>query len=571
MTAAPAKRPIVGLPGAVLAVALVASACGSASPTTGPSAATPSAAATAAATAVASASAAAVASASAQASAAAGGKEVDSVVWAGKSSIDSLDPGLVYDSDSGNMATYSECEPLLAFGPTTAVQPMLAASWKRVDATTYVLELRPDVTFWDGAKMTPDDVVFSLSRINDPKLASPLTGLAGTITSVTATGPSEVTIKLSGPDPVLPYKLASPIGQVVEKAFAEKAGATFGTAIDKVMCTGPFKPSSWDKGTKVVMDRVDSYWNPSALPKVKQLTIESVTDSATLVAGLKSGSIDGTFDLDGRNAQALEGDASLAVVSGGFSASVDYLSPNVAKGPFSDLRVRQALSMAIDRTGLAQAVSGKYGTPVKSILPRGFSAWHTDAFNSAYDALAVSLTPDVAGATALVTAAGAQGLKAEVIMQESPTADIVGPAIQQAGASIGLDITIKKMPTSDFYTLSTSGTEPRPFDSLLNYWAADYPDPSALLVVPLSNKYSNVEGWNDASFQTLQNQWLAADPESDAAAQALIGMQKMLTDQTVYIPLYVDPLLEVHNQRIGGYAQTEVWYYQGFAQSLSGN
>lgn len=504
------------------------------------------------------------------ASAGAGGTQIDTLTWAGKNSVGSLDPQLSYDSGTTNYATYAECEALLKFDDTGQVQPSIAESLTQVDATTYTIALKSGPTFWDGKAVTADDVVFSLNRVSNPDLASPLAGLASTIASVTKTGDTEVTVKLKNADPPFPFKLATPMGAVVEQAFVEQAGADFGTAPDKVMCTGPFQPTEWSKGEKIVFERFDAYWDAPNLPKVKTFIIRELTDSATLVAGLKSGEIDGTFDLDGRNAQQLESDSSL-VVTAGPGNQFNYISPVNQAGPFSDVRLRKALSLAIDRTGLAQAVSGKYGQPLKAAAPPGLSSWGTEKFDAAYEALDVPLTPDLEAAKQLVKDAGAEGLKIEVIVQESPTADIVGPAIQQAGAAIGLDIAIKKLPTADWAAANFSGIQPRPFDSMLNFWAADYPDLSADLLIPFSNEFSNVEGFSDPAYTELQAAWVAAAPQSDAAADALIAMQHMLADQMVKIPLYVDPTIFVHSNKIGGYTQSKFWFYQNFAQQLSGN
>jgi peptide/nickel transport system substrate-binding protein len=497
------------------------------------------------------------------------GSEVESVVWAGKNSVASLDPALSYDSGTNNYATYAECEGLFVFDTDTKLQPLLAENFKKVDDLTYVVSLRDGPKFWDGSPVTAEDVAFSVNRINDAKLASPLSGLASTIESATATGEREVTFKLKQADPAFQQKLATPVGQVVKKAFVGKIGSDFGAAADKIMCSGPFRPVEWDKGQKVALDRFDAYWDAGRLPKIKHLTIQEVTDSATMVAGLKSGAITGTFDLDGRNAERLENDAYLVVVAGPGN-QFNYISPVIPKGPFSDQRVRQALSYAIDRTGLAHAVSGRYGQPLKGPVPPGLSSWSTEDFQKAYDVLPTPLKPDLETAKKLIADAGAQGLEAEVIVQESPTADIVGPAIQQAGASIGLNIAIKKLPTADWAAANFSGIEPRPFDSMLNFWAADFPDLSADLVTPFSSKFSNVEGLDDPEYNALQAEWTKSEAQSNAQADILIKMQKLLVDKTVKIPLYVDPTVMVHSKSIQGYKQTKFWFYQNFAASLSG-
>jgi peptide/nickel transport system substrate-binding protein len=496
--------------------------------------------------------------------------DVDSVVWAGKNTIASLDPALSYDSGTNNYATYAECEALIAFDADTKLAPWLAESWKQTDAKTFVVTLRSDAKFWDGNPVTPADVAFSVLRINDPKLASPVSGLASTIDTVIPTGDHEVTFKLKQPDPVFALKLATPVGQVIEKAFAEKVGADFGTAPDKVMCTGPFRPSEWSKGQRVVFDRVGTYWDAANLPKVKQLTMQEVTDSATMVAGLKSGAITGTFDLDGRNAERLTTDPNLVVVTGEGN-QFNYIAPVVQKGAFSDARVRKALSYALDRTGLARAVSGSYAQPCKTPVPPGLSSWGLEKFKKALDAVETPLSPDLETAKKLIAEAGAQGRKGEVIIQESPTADIVGPAIQQAGASIGLQITIKKLPTADWAAVDFSGKEPRPVDSILNFWAADFPDYSADLITPFSNIYGNFEGFMDADYRAIEDKWALSAPQSDEQADLLIQMINILVERNIKIPLYVDPLVMVHSKQIGGYRETKFWFYQNFAAGLHGN
>lgn len=503
-------------------------------------------------------------------SVAAGGKEVDAINWAISFPVATLDPGLVYDSGGNNNVTFTECDSLLQFDQDLKLAPMLAKSWKQTNPTTYVYELRDDVTFWDGHKLTADDAAYSLNRILDAAFASPLAGLTSTVDKAVATGPLEVTLQLKEADPRASWLAATPVGQVVEKEFATAAGADFGSAPDKVMCTGPYKPVQWDKGSKVVLDRVDTYWDKSNMPKIKQVTFTEVTDSATIVAGLRSGQIDGTFSLDARNAQLLEGVADLSVVVGQ-GTQINYLGPNLLKGPFQDQRVREAYSLAIDRSGLAAAVSGtKHAQPLKGPVTPGISAWAGDKFNAAYDALPVATSPNLEKAKQLISDAGAAGAKVTILVLESPTADIVGPAIQQAGTSIGLDVTIKKLPGADFFGEEFSGKLPRTYDAMLNFWAPDFPDLSGIIVNQFASKYNNVFGYEDPAYRDLEKQWAQAANQSDAQANALVKMMAMLIDKSVEIPLYVDPLVTVTSKKIGGYGTTKLFYYQDFIVHMSG-
>src|SRR5690242_13873134 len=172
-----------------------------------------------------------------------------SVTWAVVYPIKTLDPNLVYDGGGNNFMAYQECDALLRFGSNLKLQPELARSWHQASPTKYVYNLRSDVKFWDGNPLTPADVAFSVNRIQDPKLASPLASLAGagSIKKAVVSGPHQVTILLKKANPIAQWLPATPIGQVVEKSFALQKGKAFGTSVNDVMCSGAYKPTSWVK------------------------------------------------------------------------------------------------------------------------------------------------------------------------------------------------------------------------------------------------------------------------------------------------------------------------------------
>jgi len=489
------------------------------------------------------------------------------LTWGILHEIQTLDPALSYDGGGNNMVTYAECDSLLKFGDNLTLQPQLATSWRQVNAVTYVYNLRHDARFWDGKPVTAADVAYSLNRILDPKLASPLQSVVPTVKKMVVSGPWQVTLKLKSPDPRARWIAALPTGQVVEQAFAKRAGKKFGTTPSTTMCAGPYRPTSWVKGQTVTLHRVPSYWNKAETPQYQTVVFRTITDPASMVAALRSGQIDGTFDLDGRDAGTLA-NASGLTVNTAPGNQIDYISPNLLKGPLKDERVRRALSLAIDRKGLAFAVHGKYGEALKGPIPPGLSVYQQAIFNKAYDALNLPLSPDVAQAKQLVAAAHAQGETVTIGVLASGTNDIVGPAIAQAGKSVGLNVVIKNLAPSVYFPENFSGKEPRTYDGLLNFWAADYPDPAADLVTPFGSKYSNVEGWFNKGYDALTKRYFNSKPQSAASARILVQMMTTLINKTVKIPLYVDPLIDVRKSSIKGYRITKVYFYQQFLKEL---
>jgi peptide/nickel transport system substrate-binding protein len=492
-----------------------------------------------------------------------------SLTWGITSLDSSLDPGLVYNIDP-NVVTAAMCNALLQFGPQGQLEPELAATWKQTSPTTYVYNLVHDARFWDGNPVTATDVAYSINRIADPKLASPLVSLlqTGSITNATVSGKWQVTIHLSAANPIAADLPATPIGQVVEKSAVLKWGSAFGSSPSKTMCSGPFRPVQYVKGAQTVLDAVPNYWDHAAAPKIKSITFTEVDDAEALIAGLRSGAIDGTFDLPAREAETLAGDSSLRVNYVPLGGDINYLSPNLEKGPFKNPLVRRAFNLAVPRTGLASAVDGKYGQPLRGIETPGLFTDHRSLYLAAYNALPNPVNPDLSAARKLIASAHAKGETVTIAILASLTSDTVSAALQQVGQSIGLNVKIVKLTPAAFGNESYSGKCPRTYDALVNYWNPDYPAPSAELVPPLASLYSDVSCYTSATFDRLRKAWAATPNGSVAQADATIAMLKQVTKDDVYVPMYVDPLVQVEPSNLHGYTQTQVFVYQDFPDQV---
>ena len=486
-----------------------------------------------------------------------------SLTWGITSSDPSLDPGLVYAIDP-NIVTAAMCNSLLQFGPQGQLLPELASSWKQTNPTTYVYNLVHNARFWDGKPVTAADVAFSVNRISSASLASPLISLAqsGNVKKAVVSGAWQVTIELTKPSPIAQFLAATPVAQVVEQASAIKWGKAFGTTPSKVMCSGPFKPVRYVQGSATVLDAVSNYWDKANLPKIKIITFQVVSNAEALIAGLRSGAINGTYDLPARDALALASDESLKVQTVPYGGDTNYLSPNVMKGPFSNALVRRAFNLAVPRSDLAISVDGAQGRPLKGIATPALFTDHTATYMAAYNALPNPTSPNLIEAKKLIAQAHAKGKTVTIGVEITLTSDTVSAALQQVGQSIGLNVKIEKLTPTAFGNVSYSATCPRPVDALLNFWNPDFPAPSAEIVPPLSSNYSNVSCYFSKTFDALRNAWSASPNGTKAQVNATIAMMKRLTSDDVYIPLYVDPLVMVEPSNLTGYTQTQVFVYQ---------
>ena len=243
--------------------------------------------------------------------------------------------------------------------------------------------------------------------------------------------------------------------------MSRSTGLAFGTTPAKTMCSGPFKPVSYVKGARTTLDAVPNYWDTAQQPKIKSITFTTVNDAEALIAGLRSGSINGTFDLPARDALSLSGDSSLKVNYVPYGGDVNYLSPNVEKGPFKNPLVREAFNLAIPRSALATAVDGKYGRPLDLVETPALFTDHQSQYMAAYNALGVPNSPNLTKAKQLIAKAGAKGETVNIAIEQSLTSDTVGAELQQVGSSIGLNVKMDKLTPAAFGNVSYSGKCPR--------------------------------------------------------------------------------------------------------------
>jgi ABC-type dipeptide transport system, periplasmic component len=275
------------------------------------------------------------------------------------------------------------------------------------DQNTIILTLKPGVKFWDGNPVTPDDVVYSLNRNTDAKLAGFYPAVFTRVQSITATGANEVTIKMQQPDYWFIGELASIPAMIIEKSFALTQGSNYGTPAGKIMGTGAYKFQSFTPGVAVVMVRNDNYWDSTVKPLVREIDIKGAPNDASLTSALITGSINGSFTQSLTTLDQLKTNKAVTVTYGpGWYTDAFIVSD--LKGPLGDVRVRQALSMALDRKGLVDAIYKGTATIPKWISNSGSFGYGKSVFQAAYDA-SPDMNQDLTKARQLITDAGAAG------------------------------------------------------------------------------------------------------------------------------------------------------------------
>ena len=545
-----ARRRIGAVTAAVAACALLAAACGrsasnagsstsgNVSPTQGLVAATP-----------------------------AGTKTVPAMTWAVYRDVNSLDPIYAFDYPE-NTADSLMCESLLRQAPDGSLQPGLA-SVSNPSSTTMVFTLQPGVKFWDGHPVTPADVVYSLDRNTDPALAGFYPLVFNRVKSIAATGSNQVTITLKQPDYWLEGELASMPGIIIEKSFAQKQGKNYGTPAGSIMCTGAYMLKSWTPGVGVVAVRNPHYWNPSVHPLVDQITIKGVPDVSSFTSGMLTGSIQGSYNFALSTLNQLKNSSTVKVWQGpGWSTDAMIISS--FKGVLGNLKVREALSMALNRQGIINSVYKGAALMPRWLSNPGTFGYGKSVFTKAYDSSPV-LTQNISEAKKLIQQAGATG-KSFTIGTSSQLANLsaVTGAYQAAAQAIGLKVVLKSVSAQNYINFFTDPKARAGIDAFPTVNYGDYAAPEALLsTLVLPGGSQNYTTFNPPQITSdLETARSTANPDKRAALVA--DAEKLTMQQLPWIPDVQPTTLLLLGKGLTGAVSSFAFMFAPWANSLGG-
>lgn len=241
------------------------------------------------------------------------------------------------------------------------VKPALAESWElSEDGLTYTFHLKEGVTYCDGKPFTAKDVVGSMERWLTPDGPYVSAWKAGSVDSITAPDDLTVVYKLKTPNSGLLFQMAQFNFIIIDPDQAKELGDDFGvTAFNG---TGPFCFDSWTPNQSVVLKKHEGYdWGTPGLgntgpAQVDEVVWKIIPEDATLVASLQAGEIDGTYSLPSWAFAQFEADPSVQLIQPEAAFRTHYVGFKVTRPFMEDIRVREAVSHAIDQGAIADAI-----------------------------------------------------------------------------------------------------------------------------------------------------------------------------------------------------------------------
>lgn len=272
-------------------------------------------------------------------------------------------------------------DPLVCADAEMLPRPCLAESWT-AQGNTWTFKLRPNVKFSDGSPFTSADVLFTFDRVPKvPNSPSSYKIYLQQITKVEAVDPLTVRITTEKPYPLLPTNMASlPIlsAKAASGTAPEGKTTTELNAGNGLVGAGPYRFVSWKRGSEIIFERNPHYWGPK--PAWDKVTYRPISNPAARVAALLAGDVDLVEDPPTDDLDRLKKDPKLNVVAKA-SNRIIYVAldqngeqtPGIqgsnGKNPFLDKRVREAMSLAVDRQALVDRIMGGIATPAAQLLP----------------------------------------------------------------------------------------------------------------------------------------------------------------------------------------------------------
>ncbi|WP_205173497.1 glutathione ABC transporter substrate-binding protein [Bacillus pakistanensis] len=273
-----------------------------------------------------------------------------------------LDPHFITDIPSANVLYQKVYETLVTFNKEMEIVPGLAKSWEQPDETTWVFTLNEGITFHDGSKFNAEAVKKTFERLLEPNTGSPQRDKLSMIKEVNVLDEYKVELKLSAPYAPLLSILASNEGSILSPKSLEENPDTLSK---HPVGTGPFKFESWKSGESITLIKYDKYWGEK--PNIDGIEFSVVPEEATRLAMIETGEAHITDQVPVTEIERIESSDTINLYRTE-GLAVEYVGFNTQKAPFDNVKVRQAISSAIEREAIIKGIYNGVGTLANSAM-----------------------------------------------------------------------------------------------------------------------------------------------------------------------------------------------------------
>lgn len=490
---------------------------------------------------------------------------LDSVTWMLPGEPTTLDS----DKDAttpDDMVLANICDRLMQVQPDLSLGKGVASGAKWADDKHLVLTIRQDATFHDGSKVSTADVVWSMKRHAAEGAGE--SDEYGNVVSIDQTAKDQITVTTTQSDAIFLQAMAGDGGIVWNPRVIEAEGDKFGSPNSASACGGPYQVEEWNPGEQMTLLRNDDYWQPDRVAKTERVVLRWADEAAT-INSLTAGEVQGSYFENPAAAKPFLSSSTNSVFQGpSTNAWVAEVTP---KGALTDVRLRQALSLAIDREGIAKAAFGGLAQPWKTPVGSGAWGYELEAFKAAYDELggapAKPGDADIEAAKKLVAEAGAPTEPLVIASNGSPVHNVIASALMDAAKTIGLDAKILSVPEvqyGDFYN-------DKQLRNSADIWPDVYyiskADPLGFYKNGRSDSARNFVGYADPEYDTLVDKGYAATDDAERA-KITVELEKKWVENAIWLPVVATPATLVMSNEITGVPSSAAYIYYPWAADI---
>ena len=495
---------------------------------------------------------------------------------------ETLDPALNSAVDGAN-TIITIFEPLLIINENNEVVGGQAESWEASeDGLTWTFTMRDGLKWSDGTDLTAKDFEYSFKRMANPDTAAPYAetclGMIDGFDAAQAGDTDALNVKASDDGKTLTIVLSYPCSYFdkmaafasmspVQQATVEANGDAWCTAAETFVSNGPYMITEWTPSERIVLSKNPNYvggWDSSKIVS-DSITVLLLEDSSASYAAYNSGEAVLIKDVPTDEIPSLTkaedgGDFYVDTILGTY-----YISLNDQEEPFTDVRVRKALSLAIDRDYVANTIMQGIYTPATALVGPGIvdeNGYFMDNANGGEPFISDDYEANLEEAKSLLAEAGypdGEGFPTITYSANDAGYHIpVAEYVQQAWGELGITVNINKVEWASFLPMRRAGD----YDVSRNGWVMDYNDPSNMIELFYSTNGNNDGKYNNPEFDAAIDASKVAD--KSVHFQKLHEAEDILMEDAAAIPVayYTDFWLQSPSLKGTWHSPYGYWYLQ---------
>jgi peptide/nickel transport system substrate-binding protein len=449
-----------------------------------------------------------------------------------------LDPHFITDIPSANVVYQKVYQGLVVPDKDFKIQPLLAKEWTVVNDTTWEFKLRDDVTFHDGSPFNAEAVKATFDRLLDPNTGSPQREKFSMITEVKVIDEYTVQLSLAYPYAPLLSILASQEGSILSpKALAENPE----NLAQHPVGTGPFVFEAWKSGQEISLKKNENYWGKK--PNIDGVVFKVVPEDTTRLAMIETGEAHINDQVPVTEIERIEASETMGLYRTE-GLAVEYVGFNTKKKPLDDVKVRKAISHAIEREAIIKGVYNNVGTLANVAMSPKVYGHSKEVKPYNYD---------LNEAKKLLKEAGYEnGLELTLLTSDRKERINMAEVIQSQLKGIGVNVEIQVMEYGAYIEMANNGEH----DLFIGGWGNATGD----------GDYNQYNLFHSASQGPAGNHFYYSNPvvdqkieaarkETDEAKRLKLyeEVMQMEIDEAVYIPIRNYEHMAAHSKNVSGF------------------